>query len=335
MTTAPIIEHATEPSRPEIVAEPAQTPPPTERVTAPITARKFCLRHKKPQPEPCAVCALRNTPKPAQAPPTSQDSQEVRTTAQIVDEVLARVKRTYSKHETLAALRTGLAETRALPKKRGRKPKYANDEERKAADATRKREDRKQDAEDKRLEQLADRTGTDFKTGPQDALIISVSGGYNTKKIDTIVGKQDISRLSSPNADASDELTTPDRKVTAVPVNPDNAEDFQETENRFMRKAGAALRRWAKGPVKKACVSEHAAFAEKLKDSRRKVYCGKCRKLLVNPGKPVKGISIRDAAGNIVPISSGNFPDAQAGVNKSNVEARQVADTQEDTSEAA
>src|SRR5467141_3725443 len=66
-------------------------------------------------------------------PSTSQDSQEVRTTAEIVDEVFARVKLTYSKREARTALQIALSETRALPK-RGRKPKYATEEERKAAD---------------------------------------------------------------------------------------------------------------------------------------------------------------------------------------------------------
>src|SRR5258708_22056093 len=129
---------------------------------------RYCPKHRKPLP--CPHCAL--TAKPAQAPPTSQDSQEVRTTAEMVDEILNRVKPTYSKQETRIALRIGLAETRALPKKRGRKPKYATEEERKAADAARKRDDRKQDTENKRVAEFADRTGTDFKTGPQDALVI-------------------------------------------------------------------------------------------------------------------------------------------------------------------
>ncbi len=152
-----------------------------------------------------------------------------------------------------------------------------------------------------------------------------------------IVAQQDISRLSSPYADdTSDVLTTSDRKVTAVPVNPDNAKkDVRETDGQFMRKAGAVLTRWAKGPAKKSCVSEHVAFAEKHKDSKRKVYCGKCRKLLVNPGKPVKGISVRDTAGNIVPISSGNFPDAQARDKKLSINAPQHTDNKEDTSKAA
>lgn len=289
---------------------------------------KLCSKHNKPYP--CGKCRIENAQKPAQASPTSQ-SQEVRTTAEIVNEALVRTKNTYSKRETRTALRTALAETRALPKKRGRKPKYATEEERKAADAARKREDRKEDRQEKQFEQLADRRGTDSR----GALPGETSGGYGTKKIDLVVAQQDITRLSSPNADASDELTTPDRKVTAVPVNPDNAKDVRETDGQFMRKADAALRRWAKGPGKKSCVSEHAAFAEKLKDSKRKVCCGKCRKLLVNPGKPVKGISVRGTAGNIVPISSGNSPDAQAGDNKPSINTPQSIDTAVDTPTAA
>ena len=222
--------------------------------------------------------------------PSTLDSQEIRTTAEIVDEVFARVKPTYSKREARTALQIALSETRALPK-RGRKPKYATEEERKAADATRKRGERQDKAEAERITDLADRTGTDFKTGPEDALLISKSGGYGAEKIDLIVAHQDTSRLSSPNADTtSDELTTPDRKVTAVPVNPDNAKkDIRETDGQFMRKAGAVLSRWAKGPVKKSCALEHVAFAEKHKDSKRKVYCGKCRKLLVKSGKTCEG----------------------------------------------
>jgi len=295
---------------------------------------KLCPKHNKPYP--CGKCRIENAQKPAQAPPTSQDSQEIRTTAEIVDEVFARVKPTYSKRDARTALQIALSETRALPK-RGRKPKYATEEERKAADATRKRGERQDKAEAERITDLADRTGTDFKTGPEDALLISKSGGYGAEKIDLIVAQQDISRLSSPYADdTSDVLTTSDRKVTAVPVNPDNAKkDVRETDGQFMRKAGAVLTRWAKGPAKKSCVSEHVAFAEKHKDSKRKVYCGKCRKLLVNPGKPVKGISVRDTAGNIVPISSGNFPDAQARDKKLSINAPQHTDNKEDTSKAA
>lgn len=293
---------------------------------------RHCPKHRKPLP--CPHCAV--TAKPAQVPSTSQDSQEVRSTSEIVGEVFDRVNRTYSERGAKTALRIALTETRALPMKRGRKPKYATEEDRKAADAARKRDERKQNAEAEHAAKLADRTGTDLKTGPQDALLISKSGGYNTNKIDKIVAEQDISRLSSPDADVSDELTTPDRKVTAVPKNPDNdTKDTRETDNTFMRQADAQLRRWVKGPIKKACVSEHAGIAERHKDSKRKVYCGKCRKLLVNPGKLVKGVSMKDPAGTIVPISSGNFPDAQAGDNKPSVNISHSIDKKEDTSEAA
>jgi hypothetical protein len=295
---------------------------------------KLCPKHNKPYP--CGKCRIENAQKPAQAPPISQDSQEVRSTSEIVDEVFDRVNRTYSKRDAKTALRIALTENGPLPRKRGRKPKYATEEERKVADAARKRDERKQNSEAELVAKLADRTGTDFRTGPQDALLVSKSGGYNSNKIDKIVAEQDISRLSSPNADVSDELTTPDRKVTAVPKNPDNdTKDTRETDNTFMRRADVQLRRWIKGPVKKPCVSEHAGIAEHHKDSKRKLYCGKCRKLLVNPGKPVNGVSIRDTSGNFVPIFSGNFPDAQAGDKKASANMPHSIDTKEDVPRAA
>src|SRR2546422_6707128 len=43
--------------------------------------------------------------------PSTSDSQEVRTTAEIVGEVLDRVNRTYSKRDAKTALRIALAET--------------------------------------------------------------------------------------------------------------------------------------------------------------------------------------------------------------------------------
>lgn len=245
---------------------------------------KNCPKHKKPLP--CPHCAIA-VPKAA---PVSE-SLEVRTPQQIVDEVMQRVSNAHDKSEVALALEIGLAETR----KRGRPTKYKTEEERKAADAARNRGNRKQESDEKLHEKLSDRTGTDFKTGSQDALIISNSGGYDANKMEEIAGEldPDASGLSNPDADVPEEWTTTDRKVVEVPVHPDSdTKETGETDDTFMRKADAALSRWAKagGPKKKkSCIVGHQRKADQHKDSKIKVYCS-CGKLLVNPGKTVKGI---------------------------------------------
>jgi hypothetical protein len=206
------------------------------------------------------------------------------------------------------------------PVKRGRPPKFKSDEERKQADADRKKKERSGQRERERHAQLADRTGVDYKGSRGE-----VSGGYGSRQISQNLGRQqaETAILSAPHNDGpqlpasqlSDGfLATPDRKRSLPVGNPDNSKpDFSETDsthsNLVMRREAASLHRWIHGQQKKACTTDHAGIAERHRDSRRKVYCGKCRKLLVNPGKPVKGVSVRDSAGNIVVQGISRTPD--------------------------
>jgi hypothetical protein len=215
-----------------------------------------------------------------------------------VNRVMERVAQAETTNQARIATVLGLAEIK--PKsKRGRKPKYANEDERKAADAARKREERTQESQEKQFEELTDRTGVDEK----GALPGERSGACGAKKLEQIVAQQDAPAISA-SGELNDGLGPSGRRRTTVPTNPDvQPDDLRETEQTFQRRASAALSRWAKKqPRKKSCVEEHSQFAEKHKDSEQRMYCGKCRKLLVNPGKPVKGVSMLDGNGNIVVI---------------------------------
>lgn len=138
------------------------------------------------------------------------------------------------------------------------------------------------------------------------------SGGFGTSEIDTMDAAQrsDAAGLGTDNATdeygGTIERGVPDRRHVSVPAgNPDEQEPTKEYDNTWIdnswRRSAASLRKWiyegSRTPVKKFCAfkSEHKRWAEEQKHSMRKVYCGRCGKLLVNPGKRVKGLEFPDA----------------------------------------
>jgi hypothetical protein len=172
----------------------------------------------------------------------------------------------------------------ASPKKRGRRPKYKSDEERKAADKQRKRDERVDEAAQEIIDAHPDQLGSHGES----------SGGFSPQKIERVVAAQQgaeaigLGTDRDPNAP---ELGTPDRRhVSAVPVSADNdTSKHEESDSTFVnnaiRRQTRALHVWIHGSKKRICSQNHAKLAEGQKNSRTKVYCAVCRKLLVRPGK--------------------------------------------------
>jgi len=189
----------------------------------------------------------------------------------------------------------GLPPEPVEPVRRGRPKTHLTEADRKTADAARKR--------GKRVEVKA---GEVIAAHPDSLGSVrgETSGGYGSTKIEKIVAAQQAAEASGLGSDrATDEyggtteLTTPDRKRTGVPVDQDQAEPKNEREDVYietgMRKSAAELARWKNWdklkprecPVK----DKHAGIALRNRDESRKVYCGRCRKLLVKPGKWIVG----------------------------------------------
>jgi hypothetical protein len=171
------------------------------------------------------------------------------------------------------------------PKKRGRKPKYKNDEERRAADAARKRDDRLTGQANEIIAAHPDHLGSHGES----------SGGHSPQKIEQMDAAQQAAEATGLGTDRDPdrpEAGAPDRRrVSSVPVNPDNdtSERQDETDGTFvgnaMRRQRRTLHAWIHGKKKRVCSQDHAKLAENQKNSRIKVYCAVCRKLLVRPHK--------------------------------------------------
>lgn len=171
-------------------------------------------------------------------------------------------------------------------KKRGRPPKYENDEQRKSADATRKRGERVVAVAQEVIRAHPDHLGSHGES----------SGGHSPQQMDKIVGAQQAAEAVGlgHNRDVDKpELTTPDRRrVSYVPAHPDDAKDNEKESdstfiNNALRRQAASLRQWINSGSKKkkfVCSQDHKALAERHKNSVEKVYCRRCRKLLVKPG---------------------------------------------------
>jgi len=204
-------------------------------------------------------------------------------------------------HCALIAASAVVAEPEPVKRGRGAPKKYQTDAERKAAEAASKREKR---AEAKANEIIA--------AHPDDLGSIGErSGGYNSEKIEQVVGAQQAAEALGLGTDRKrDEYggftdwSPPDRKRVAVPVIEKEDTDWEpeaaanaEQEDVFiekaMRKNASGLRDWLNWHrlKKRECPfkDKHPEWARKHKDSPRKVYCARCKKLLVNPGKWVVG----------------------------------------------
>jgi len=247
---------------------------------------RHCPKHRKPLP--CAHCALAVKPAPIPvSKPVETASQEIRSTAEIVQDVVNAADRG----------KVGIALAFAEKRKPGRPPKYKSDEDRKKAEVERSRGNRKKATVEQKVKEFTLTDKERFQADQRGRFPGEDSGGQSNMELEEIVEKQNTDNLAGTSENVDHEhLSTPDRKVTQVPVSPDkNIETATENDDTFMRKASAQLNAWAKkgGPKQKRtklCEDTHAAKAEREKDSRLKVYCG-CGKMLVNPGKPVKHIS--------------------------------------------
>lgn len=179
------------------------------------------------------------------------------------------------------------------PKKRGRKPKHANETERKAADAQRKKTERATTKAQEIIDAHPDHLGSNGES----------SGGFGSGKIERMVAAQQKGEAAGLGTNrGEDELRISDRRrVSHVPVSADNdtsdTNKDPETDKTFvnaaMRQQGRHIRAWIRGDQPKLrCSQDHQVLADKMRDSKTKVYCRRCRKLLVDPsGKPVKGIN--------------------------------------------
>jgi hypothetical protein len=173
-------------------------------------------------------------------------------------------------------------------KKRGRPSKHATEADRKAADAARKRDDRAHAAGEKNA-------ADEYNPADEDMMNRAHTGGTGSAEIDMTVGIQDgTATVLGPGTDGS-EYTIVDRKKTAVPINPDkDAERSPVNPTRAVnsREMAASMNAWIRKGSRqdKDCKRRHQAQADKNQDSKEKVYCSNCKKLLVNPGKDVKGI---------------------------------------------
>jgi AT hook motif len=178
----------------------------------------------------------------------------------------------------------------AEKKKRGRPPKHATEADRKAADAARKRDDRAHANAEKNA-------ADEYNPASEDAMNRAQTGGTGSTEIELTVAMQDAAdAVLGPGTNDGTEWLPVDRKKTAVPINPDvNTErsPVNPTSAVNSREMAASMNAWIKRGSKqdKDCKRRHQAMADKNQDSEKKVYCNTCKKLLVNPGKDVKGIS--------------------------------------------
>lgn len=214
---------------------------------------RHCAKHKKPFP--CVHCAVANEAKEAKQRANG-------TPAPPIEPVEKR--------------------------KRGRPQKYADDQQRKAIDAQRKKDERAISSKAEAIEQ-AQANHSDNR-GSQGEL----SGGFDSEAISRKADRYQKAELLGAVQDPDNpEISVPDRKRTSVPINPDKREySNKEMKGGMTREDARSLRVWIHGPqkTKRSCVDYHQSMAEKHKDSKVKVYCGRCKKLLVNPGKAVRGI---------------------------------------------
>ena len=176
-----------------------------------------------------------------------------------------------------------------VKRSRGRPAKYGSEEDRKAADATRKRGERVVKKAEEIIAENPDQRGSQGE----------LSGGFDSETIARKAdGYQKAELLDAPRDPDNPEIAVPDRKRTSVPVKPDEREySNKELKGGMTREENRSLQVWIRGPqkTKRGCVDYHARMAENHKDSKVKVYCRRCGKLLVNPGKAVRGI-FSDAA---------------------------------------
>ncbi len=202
-------------------------------------------------------------------------------------------------------------------KKRGRPPKHATEAERKAADAARKRDERAEASEEKQIEKIEAGLPSEYHTGSEDASKRAGQGGSSNEDLGRLA-QGTSATLNAPDAliadnvgDTVDNLLGPtssviasehirDRKHTAVPINPDeNTSEKPESDSTFVWRAftreAASIKAWIKkgGGQKRPCEERHQRLADAaFKDSpAERAWCSACGKLLIDPGKTVKGIS--------------------------------------------
>jgi hypothetical protein len=181
-----------------------------------------------------------------------------------------------------------------LHRKRGRPRKYTDEQERKDADAARKRN-----------AYPVERARDVIAEHPDDRGKIpgESSGNHGAAKMEAIVaGQQHAEAIGlGTNRDPDFPQYGPSdrRRVSVVPASSDDIVGKEETDGAFVERAfrrqNRSMRDWIHGKTKRPpCDQDHRRFAEQHKDSKVKLYCGRCRKLLVNPGKvvnfPEKGL---------------------------------------------
>lgn len=202
-------------------------------------------------------------------------------------------------------------------KKLGRPPKHATEAERKAADAARKRGERAEANEEQRTEKIKSELPSVYNTEPEDALKRAGQGGASNKHLerraqgtsaamsapDALIADDvdgTVDNLLGPTSSVSTSEHIKDRKHTAVPINPDeNTSEKSESDGTFVWRAftreAASIKAWIKkgSGQKRPCEKNHQRFADAaLKDNpAEKAWCSSCWKLLIDPGKDVKGIS--------------------------------------------